>query len=281
MPMLIVGVARNIEHVAIQEFAALQSAFADFKVKHWMVIESDSSDLTVQALRNIQDSAANFQLISLGNLRDRFALRTERLAHCRNRYLQEIEDNPMYATVRWVVVVDLDGTNEILDRNAVASCWHRDDWDVCCANQQGLYYDVWALRHPSWSPNDCWDEYRRLVAQGVPRYDARWAAVYSRMHHIDKGAAWIAVDSAFGGLAIYKRSVLAGARYCGINAAGDEVCEHVALHAQLRAKGGALMINPDLINLDESEHTRHARENSVTRWVNKIRFNLVGPMLGR
>ena len=281
MPLLIVGVARNVERVAAAEIAALQSAFADFQTKHWLVIESDSSDRTVQVLRDIQDSTPGFRVLSLGHLREHLPLRTERIAHCRNRYLQEIEDNPLYTKVQWVVVADLDGANYRLDRSAVSSCWSRNDWDVCCANQQGLYYDIWALRHPTWSSDDCWVRYRQLVAQGMSRYDARWAAVYARMRHVAPGGGWIAVDSAFGGLAIYRQSVLAGARYSGTTTAGEEICEHVPLHAQLREKGCAILLNPSLLNLDESEHTRPARASYATRWLDKLRFNVIGPLLGR
>lgn len=280
-PLLIVGVARNIDRHVAAEIGALQSAFAGFTHRQWLIVESDSTDRTVEVLQAMGASMPGLRTLSLGHLRAQLPLRTDRIAHCRNRYLQEIDDNPLYAAVQWVVVADLDGTNHLLDRNAVASCWRRGDWDVCCANQRGLYYDIWALRHPTWSPDDCWARYRQLVAQGTPRYAARWSAVYSRMRHIASDQPWIAVDSAFGGLAIYRRSVLSGVRYCGVGPAGEEVCEHIALHAQLRARGHTIMLNPALLNLDESEHTRPARMGRVGRWLDQLRCDVAGPLLGR
>ena len=50
----------------------------------------------------------------------------------------------------------MDSINTLLAREAIETCWTHDDWAVCAANQKAPYYDVFALRHQDWSPNDCW-----------------------------------------------------------------------------------------------------------------------------
>jgi hypothetical protein len=143
------------------------------------------------------------------------------------------------------------------------SSFARSDWDVCCANQRGPYFDILALRHPTWSPGDCLDQLRQLRAQGVGEEAALRVAIYSKMVRIPTNRDWIEVDSAFGGLAIYRKTILSGASYRGTDAAGASVCEHVALHAAIRERHGRIFINPALINSGFNRHSFDALPGSV------------------
>jgi hypothetical protein len=253
--VLVVGTARNCaEHVAGQ-VARIGSALREFARVQWLLIESDSTDATASTLAGIAGGDPNFAHMSLGKLAERLPLRTERIAFCRNAYLDQIRVNERYAGTEFVVVADFDGVNSLLTREAVASCWRRDDWDVCVANQRGRYYDIWALRHADWSPNDCWAQYRFLNQHGVSHTKAWSACVGSRMVQIPADSQWIEVDSAFGGLAIYRRNALQHGAYAGADLLGAECCEHVTLHRDLRARGCRIFINPALINGDSRDHT--------------------------
>jgi len=152
----------------------------------------------------------------------------------------------------------MDGVNNKLSVDAVNSCWDRPGWDVCAANQSGPYYDIWALRHEYWSPNDCWQQARFLLSCGASYFNSVSASVYSRMVCIAPSAEWIEVESAFGGLAIYRKEALLSVKYNGLMENGEEVCEHVAAHEQIRSFGGRIFINPALINAGLVEHARHA-----------------------
>ena len=156
----------------------------------------------------------------------------------------------------YVAVGDLDGVNSRLNRKSVLSCWIRDDWDACTANQLGPYYDIYALRHTEWSPDDCWRYEAQLLKKGMNPISAREKAVYSRQRKIPASSPWINVDSAFGGLAIYKRESLENATYSGLDLNGEEICEHVTLHAAMKADGRKLYINPRLINDEWNEHSK-------------------------
>jgi hypothetical protein len=58
----------------------------------------------------------------------------------------------------------------------------------------------------------------------------------------------IEVDSAFGGLGIYKRDALLAGRYIGLDDAGNEACEHIYFHTNLRKAGYRIFINCALVN---------------------------------
>ncbi len=254
--ILVVGLTKNSSKTIKSEISVISKAFQHFSDVKWLVIESDSRDNTLLKLMELRDEVPQFCYLSLGSIADRYPLRTERIAYCRNSYLQEITNNALYEDVEYVVVADLDGMNVLLTQEGVTSCWANDDWDVCTANQQGPYYDIWALRHNDWSPNNCWDQYEFLLKHNMARKRARFVAVHSRMVDIDERSEWIEVDSAFGGFAIYRREALLGARYIGVNESGEEICEHLSLHQAIKSNGYRIFINPKLINTGFNRHTK-------------------------
>ncbi|MCP4743699.1 MAG: hypothetical protein GY871_15960, partial [Actinomycetales bacterium] len=135
--MTIVGLARNCEDVIGSELRRIDSAFAQFKARNWIVVESDSDDGTADEIRSVA-STMNLQLISHGRLRDRHPRRTHRLAVCRNTYLELIESDSEAGRCDFVVVVDLDGVNDALTQASIRACWDAEvDWDACFANQSG------------------------------------------------------------------------------------------------------------------------------------------------
>ena len=252
--VIVVGVARNCARTLRSRVAIIERAFRNALNVSWLIVESDSTDRTLEILQELKRERHNFNYDSLGTLRAKYPNRTERIALCRNHYLKFVQNDFSQEKVDYVVVADLDHVNEKLDSTAIGSCWNRTDWDVCCANQTGLYYDIWALRHPLWSPNDCWAQARMLQNYGMSRMRAISVSVHARMLRIPENADWIEVDSAFGGIAIYQRSALNGAAYLGIGIDGTEVCEHVALHKTIKSNGGRIFINPRFINSGRVEH---------------------------
>ncbi len=284
--VLVAGVARNCGatlQATVQRLTATLPAFASVR---WLVVESDSSDNTVAVLQQLAQTVPGFEYRSLGALASKMTERTERLAHCRNVYLDHLHALNAAAVgaqaVPYLIVVDMDGVNDALTPQAIQSCWARDDWAACCANQTGLYYDIWALRHPQWCPGDCWEESNFLERHSGNRGSAHQAAVYSRMVNLPPDGDWLAVQSAFGGLAIYRTSALQHARYVGLSPDGRAVCEHVSFHAGILAGGGQIFINPRLINADTSEliaqywperqHLALVHHSRRFRWLLRLAF---------
>lgn len=271
--ILVTGVARNCAKTIKKDYSRIATALGSFPNVQWLIIESDSSDGTVTKLKELEAMNNHFRYITLGNLYKDIPLRTERIAYCRNSYINEINTNPEYINLDYVIVADFDGINDSITETGIISCWIRQDWDVCTANQKGPYYDIWALRHPSWSPNDCWAQYKFFIDNKVNPEKSLFSAIHSRMIVISEHTNWIEVDSSFGGFAIYRKICLQGATYSGINADGGEICEHVTLHQQIKSHGYKIFINPQLINAKFTEHTKTLRplHNSYRKAKNIIK----------
>jgi hypothetical protein len=255
--LLVVGLVRDCAHTIQAEVARLMGALKCFNSLSWLVIESDSVDGTPSLLAGLNNTIPNFRYVSLGALDNTIPERTTRIAHCRNHYLAELRTNPLYKAIDYIVVADLDGVNSLITSDAVRTCWLRDDWDVCCANQAGPYYDIWALRHRDWSPNDCLKQYKFLL-RFRSHHEAVMAAIWLRMITIPQSSDWIEVESAFGGFAIYRKDILLN----GTVLYEGDGCEHVTLHSKIREHGGRIFINPRLVNGGENSHTNWARRAS-------------------
>lgn len=258
--LVIVGNIRNGAKTIGHEIECLCQATQNFRRVSFFIVESDSSDDTVGKLELLKSTIPNFEFATMGSLSTQMPKRTQRLAHCRNRALQEVFTNKSYASIDYVAVADLDGVNEILSAEAIQTCWDTDvAWDVVTANQEGLYYDIWTLRHPDWCPGDCWKQYRQLLGH-FGREEAAEVAVASKMVHLDRGTGFIEVDSAFGGFGIYERNAYISGRYNGLDEEGNEISDHIPFHAELKAKGFRIYINAALINAIETTHT------ALKRW---------------
>lgn len=249
---LVVGAARDCGAGAERTLAALQRAGAGLARLRWLIVESDSRDDTAARLSALADGETG-RLVSLGDLRGRMPSRTQRIAHARNTALEELRA-PRYADVGLVIVADLDGVNEAVTRGALETALACPlPWSALTANQDGPYYDVWALRHPVWSPDDCWRAAQALTPLfGAERAEAM--AVRARQARLRPSADPVEVDSAFGGLGLYRREAFLSGRYRGEAADGGEICEHVPFHADLRAAGGRIFIHPRLLNTAPTAH---------------------------
>lgn len=262
---LIVGTTRNCEKSIKQSFAKLKSSLGKVKKIQFLFIESDSNDKTVTILSKLSDENENFKYISLGSLIDKYPLRTQRLAFCRNVYVKEIRENNRYKDVNYVVVSDLDNINDCLSIDAFESCWERNDWDMCSANQLGVYYDMFALRHKEWMPYDYKILYKSLKKKN-PKYKKHLHDIlYSRVKTIPTNSEWIEVESSFAGLAIYKKECFDKSEYVGLYEDGEEICEHVPFNQKLRSYGTKLFINPRLINANITEHSEPATVWKIIR----------------
>ena len=246
--ILITGPARNIAALIANEINGLYKAMRDFKCVHGLVVESDSDDGTVQQLVALKGHLPNFNYISLGRLVDQIPMRTARLAYVRNCIIKEVQTNPQYAKIDFIAMADLDGINRHISADAITQCWDvTENWDVITANQANTYYDVWTLRHRDWSPVDCMVQMHKLEPI-LGESAAQNLAVQAKQVHLSTNQGMIEVDSAFGGLGIYRRAAFLAGRYSGVNTAEQEESDHIAFHADLRKQGYRIYINSALIN---------------------------------
>jgi glycosyltransferase involved in cell wall biosynthesis len=253
--VVVVGIVRNIEKSFNRDFQRLSLALKRFSRIDWHVVESGSTDSSEDVLETYANDRENF---SYKHLEHQPQLsRTENMAIARNSYLDYLRTDSRFLRYEYVIMADFNDLNDKLTATAVESCFDHDSWDVLTANQQGRYYDAWALRHPLWSPNDCWEQHAFYRKYTKFPESAITFSMRSRMLRIPSNSELIEVDSAFGGLAIYKSSVFnSKANYVGITDEEKPICEHVPFHSKLKAEGARIFINPALINTRVTDHSR-------------------------
>lgn len=252
--MVVCAVVRDSDQSLRRVVDVVRRSFSSFREVHWCVVESDSRDETLHTLEQLAQSVPNFRYVSLGNLEHRFPKRTQRIAYCRNVYRRIVAWSPRYFGVKYVAVLDVDHVNYGLTREAVDSAFSRKGWDACFANQFGKYYDLYALRHEHWNSSDMVASARFFSSiSGVDEQTATAKLFSQRMVSLSPTTNWIRVDSAFGGLGIYRKGLLRLSRYRG-RLGGHSVCEHVPFHMGFAFWRKRLFINPALLNGDAPEH---------------------------
>ena len=266
----ICGLARDCAGALSGSLRSVERLVGCFQHADFVVVTNDSDDATAQILTDWAATRRWVKVLNVDGVASAIVGRTERLAVLRNFYLVELRRR-LKAGCRYdlMAVVDLDEVNQNLSVGAELGdviLQAPVDWGGLFANQRQAYYDVWALRHPRWCPDDCWQSVAKFQQIGwgdwhfLRRFQtqagvaARRRYVGERQVKIDPEDEPIEVDSAFGGFAIYKTSALASSWYSGRDSAGHEVCEHVAFNLGIRRIGAKLYIMPALLNDSPAEH---------------------------
>ena len=215
----------------------------------YIFIENGSVDGSREILNAFHARHGNGQLLALDGLEAEFPQRTHRLAHLRNMTHDLLFDRLGSTDGKYLLLLDMDGANSWVDTHRIARLVRHDDgsWAGIFANQSRNYYDLWSLRHPVYGPTDVWKEVRERPA-GMTHEEAVDAFVKARRFSLPPDMGRIRVDSAFGGLGLYRLADITGCRYVGLDEEGEEICEHVDFHRDVRRRGGRLYIDTALIN---------------------------------
>ncbi len=234
----------------------------------YVFIENDSTDNTKNDLKQWGQGRSNFNLINLDGLRDEAPIRTVRLEFLRNTCVEIIKANELMRSFDFLIVLDMDdvGASPLnMDEvsNAIQFLGASPQRAAAFANQQGGYYDVWALRHPELCPGDAWEEVLDYVLKNKTSDEYAYSeTMEKRIVSFDVNSPPIEVDSAFGGLGIYKMEFVRNNPnpYLGskvkiltgdngaLSVARTQVCEHVHFNQGIGHQHGELFIMPKLIN---------------------------------
>jgi len=249
MKAVFTGVARNCAAHLPGVLQNLARFAASYRAASFLFVVSDSGDDTRAILERWLADGRRGQVIDLGPLAERLTRRTERIAFARNCGLDAIVRGTD-AGHDHLVVADLDDVlAQPVDAAAFAQAarWLEGDpaRAAVMANAKPRYYDVWALRHERWCPDDCWHPIWGRPADETFEA-AKFREVFTRQIEIPPSLPPIAVRSAFGGLAIYRLPAALAARYHGLDATGRETSEHVAFNTAIGRAGGRLHIFPAL-----------------------------------
>ena len=262
---LIVGTVRNAEKNVGQDVKRILSAIENCVTAQVFIVESDSNDGTVKSLESLASDDSRVEFVSLGAVAPVIPDRIERLRHCRNRYIEEIRKNPKYQDCDIIVIADLDGINTKVTANSFNSAFSVElSWDALAANQTRRYYDILALRHPAWSPNNWINEFEWMKTF-IGKNRALKHSMADRMIRIPKNSPPIKVDSAFGGLCIYKRWVL---EKCDYSDGWLDEIDHVTLNRRAIEQGANIYIIPGFINSAWTNHSLNSL--AAMRFVKKV-----------
>lgn len=206
--------ARDVEtSFAKESLEIILAAFDDYS---FLVVESNSTDATLKTLQRFCNiDPVRRRMISLSPDGCEMT-RTQRIARARNVYVDAFKASGFPL----LVVVDVDGALDV-DMNfsdQLQSCLKRDDWDYIASNRRGPYYDTWALR----------SELLGVTFDACEEYDMGRMTMndYPFNMTIEPSREWIPCESAFGCLALYRRTPNL------YN--GDTTCEHVSFNVGLR-----------------------------------------------
>ena len=255
LKFVVVGTIRNGAKRIEGEIQSLSRVLEPLGDVYFLVVESDSSDDTVKTLSGISEKNPNFFCKSLGVLESSIPDRIERLIFCRNVYVAELRESRALQNADFVIVADLDGINRKLKTESISYSISRlDSWDALCANQSGRYYDLLALRHKYWCPQNVFEEYSWL-RKVISAKKAKKITIFSKMIRIPRDSGLIAVDSAFGGFAIYRATTFSSNDYTRLPRDNQTDIDHVILSKRIRESGGKVYIDSQLINAGWVAHS--------------------------
>lgn len=214
--------------VVMESMENTGNRFLDYRV---IIFENDSKDGTKEILKKWAEKNPKVKIISQ-DFHNTKRPSIQFMADCRNKYIDEMEQHKdIYEQFDYMIVVDMDmhyGWNvDIL----IDSFKHKKnhDWDVVCSNglsSKNVMYDAFAYRS---------DEFPQNLTDG-----SYWGEVVPKIQN-KKRDKWEEVHSCFGGLAIYRRDVIASCRY----SSEYDDCEHVKFHECIRKNGGKVFLNPN------------------------------------
>tara|TARA_Y100000816_G_C26087690_1_gene574225 strand:+ start:753 stop:1601 length:849 start_codon:yes stop_codon:yes gene_type:complete len=231
---------------SINQFIKIAKNFKNYKI---IIIESDSSFDTRELFSNFKDS--NIIIKRMGCLKKSLSnghLRTERIAFSRNQYLKLIFKSKRLSDYDYLIVFDSDGVSDKINYKSIVDALSiKQKWDAQFSNQTLAYYDIYALRCEGWVEYDCILKLNELIKKNNNPRQAFKDSISSKMIKINRKSPLIKVQSAFGGLGLYKIKSIGKAKYIG-SIDNIPICEHVTFHKELSKSNSLLYINPGLIS---------------------------------
>ena len=278
---LVVGTVRDASANVIPDLLRIVNALEEILPTKAFVVESASADNTVANMSELAAKDSRLRSTSVGIAETPIPDRIHRIRYCRNEYVKEIRNDPLYKDIDLIIAADLDGINTKVNSAVFKSALELDlSWDVLAANQSARYYDIFALRHPLWSPND-WASEADWLEPFLGKKIAKRHSMTDRMIHIPANFPPIPVESAFGGLCFYRRWVFDQFDYVEEAAAPLNENEHVTIHRKVRAVGGEIYIHPGLVNSKWTTHSLGARPfiKVLNSFAQVFPINLLLPIL--
>jgi len=266
--IVFIGLAQNCaQHLPaalrnIDNMATLASSAA------FLFLENDSTDNTKAILNTWGNNRTNFTLLNFDGLNN-VGVRTVKLEILRNAYVECLRNYKNLKEYDYAILIDMDDMAtwpvDISELDKAIKFIDSDPQAAAVfANQLGSYYDVWALRHKDYCPGDAWEEVMDYK-DGHPEVTDEEAfnqTFKKRVHSFSPSEKPFEVDSAFGGLGLYRMSYILknpnpylGSKIKSLpsqdgvfKVSRRMICEHVHFNKGIKNLGGKLYVWPSLIN---------------------------------
>ena len=237
--IVFLGLARDTDNtleLVLAKISKIGDLFKEYKI---YIFENDSKDNTLPILKELQKSRP-IEYFTLNGLDEAFPDRTIRLSFARNYLLNATK----HLNFDYVVCFDTDGVFIDIPEPSFLSCFRFDElWDGCFP-VMNPYYDIWALRQTNMLPDDYHEMGKDLPRVIGEENRMRYVFIPTRLQNFDMYKGWLLVDSAFGGVALYKANAYYQSSYWG-EKNKQELCEHVSLHLKMKNNNARLYINPE------------------------------------
>tara|TARA_X000000950_G_C13868966_1_gene642070 strand:- start:1172 stop:2068 length:897 start_codon:yes stop_codon:yes gene_type:complete len=273
LKVVFAGCAKNCEKFLPTVLENINIYSSLFYETYTVIVENGSADKTKEILKKNKNQRNIFLFRDDLN---KFSYRCERLENARNLIIKTIKKDPKLADCDLLIMLDLDdiGAYKIDDKDILDSInflFSIEKSAGVFANQQGTYYDLWALRDQKYCKNDFWVEVLQFLFKNKKLNeeisknnieDVKRDLIDKKNFSFEKNHPPIPVNSAFGGFGIYKMKYVlknkrnyAGTQKIDIISKDDkkftvkyQKCEHVNFNLGFIDQNLKLYILPNLIN---------------------------------
>jgi len=274
---IICAILKNEEKNLYNFFKILKKIKNLFFNYHVILVESDSNDNTYSISKKLIKDL-NGEIIKTKT--NKKWLRTKRIEYCRNIYMQTIRKKKFLKNFDYLIILDVDNVNHNLKINNILDSLKKlpKNWIGVFPNQKLIYYDLYALRIKKYFEFDCFEKMISSLNLLSPS-QSYFKIIFKNFFIINKFKnRFIKVESAFGGLGIYKLKYVLNKKYSSLN---GKYCEHVFFNKSLYDKKNFLYIDKKLINsYGFNEHFFRGIIYSLSNYfskklVNSLKFNYI------
>ena len=171
------------------------------------ILEGDSTDNSKIILEKYKRNS-EINLFIKNNLEKKLSNRVERIVYCRNLLLKEIKNKE--TSYDFYIPLDLDvelfskiSTNEFIE--ILTRIQKNDDIDALFPFSVPFYYDLAALRSVGWVEEDIWIKFNKMAKKlKIGKIFLRILLIFNKQMKKPKNKKLIQVESAFGGIGLYK-----------------------------------------------------------------------------
>ncbi len=236
---------------------------------YFFILESDSTDGSKEYLSNINKEY--LKIFNLDELEKKIIIRTERIAFCRNFLLKKIKEEANFSNFLYIPL-DLDielfkyTSNEEF-KNLLIMLKNNKSYDVIFPFSFPYYYDIHALRSNRWNTKNPWHSINSINKYlPIGKFFTRYFFIYRKQKKYNKKLTEIKVESAFGGIGIYKvnKDLFKNLEYSIDLKFGNTSCEHIKFNSFFKNK----IIYPLWIIPSPLEHI----EFKLISFNNKIKY---------